>query len=92
MEGMVLEAYEEKVLSSMYDKRIIGMGYTSIQKIASMISWSGIAQKYEVKKSFERVIRHLASRGYIDLHGKSGNVASLSRLGVAYVVGKLQRS
>lgn len=85
---MVLEAYEEEVLFSMYDKRIIGMGYTSIQKIASIIGWTQITQKHGVKKSFERTIRHLASRGYIDLHGKSGNVASLSRLGVAYVIGK----
>lgn len=88
---MVLEAYEEEVLSSMYDKRIIAMGYTSIQKIASKIGWSDIAKKHKVKKSFERTIRHLASRGYVDLHGKSGNVASLSKLGVAYVIGKLQR-
>ncbi len=86
---MVLEAYEEEVLSSMYDNQIIRMNYTSIQKVASKIGWREIASKHKVRKSFQKVVRNLYSKGYVDLHGKSGNVASLSQLGVVYIIGKI---
>ena len=89
---MVLEAYEEEVLSSMYDNKIMRMDYTSIQRVASKIGWREIASKYRVRISFLRVMRHLRSKGYVDLHGKSGDVAPLSQLGVAYVMGKIHRS
>jgi len=45
-----------------------------------------------VNKSFDNVIRHLANKGYVDFHGKSGDVASLSRLGVSYVWQKKKES
>ena len=89
---MVLEAYEEEVLFSMYDNQIIRMNYTSVQKVASKIRWHEIASKHRIRKSFQSVVRHLHSKGYIDDNGKSGNVASLSQLGVDYVVGKLHKS
>jgi hypothetical protein len=85
---MTLEAYEEEVLEAMYDNRIIGNGYKSTQKVCSLIKWHTIAKKYGVKKSCSKVLSRLASKGYIDFHGKSGNVASLAKLGVAYVRGK----
>jgi len=53
-----------------------------------MIKWTSIAGKYNVRKTCQRVLRHLAAKGYVDLHGKAANVASLTRLGVEYVLGK----
>jgi hypothetical protein len=85
---MTLEPHEEEVLFAMYDQQLIGNSYKSIQKVCSMIKWSKIAKKYRVKKVCKNVLRRLASKGYIDFHGKSGNVASLSKLGVGYVLGK----
>jgi len=85
-----LEPYEEEVLTRMYDKRLIGMDYKPIQIVRSKVNWEEIARTHRVKKSFERVIRHLSNKGYIDTHGKAGNVASLTSLGVSYVRGKLQ--
>ena len=68
------------------------MGYKSIQRIQGMIHWYEIAQKYGVKRGFNKVMRHLTSKGYIDPHGKGGDVASLSKIGVEYVKGlKLMR-
>lgn len=85
---MTLKPHEEEILFGMYDQQLIGNSYTSIQKVCSMIKWTKIAKKYQIKKSCKKVLRRLASKGYIDFHGKSGNVASLSRLGVLYVLGK----
>lgn len=85
---MPLEAYEEEVLLAMYDNRLIGGGYKAIEKVCSIIKWTQISRKYGIRKSCSKVLKHLASKGYINLHGKSGDVASLARLGVAYVRGK----
>ncbi len=84
---MTLEAYEYEVLRSMFDKEIIKSNYKPIQTIASKIKWPEIANKYGIRKKFKRVIKHLDSKGLVDLHGKSGNVGSLSKLGVDYVLG-----
>jgi hypothetical protein len=85
----VLKDYEEAVLLSLYDKGIIGeKGYCSIQRAAAIIKWRDIAKTYAVKKSFLNVLCHLRSKGYVDFHGKSGDVVSLSRFGVAYVLGR----
>ena len=85
---MPLEDYEEEVLLRMYDNQIIGHNYFSIQKVASLIKWREIARKYRVRKKFSSVIKRLVSKGYVDDHGKSGKAASLTRLGVAYVIGR----
>ena len=85
-----MQDYEEEILVQLYDNGIIAMRYCAIQKAASIIKWQDIAKKYNVKKGFSNVLRKLASKGYIDFHGKSGDVVSLSRLGVSYVKGKLQ--
>ncbi|WGM90355.1 MAG: hypothetical protein IAX21_01465 [Candidatus Bathyarchaeota archaeon] len=85
---MVLEAYEEEVLEAMYDNHLIGNQYSSIQNVSSRIKWQAICQKYGIKKKFSKVIKRLANKGYIDTHGKSGNVAALTKLGVLYVLGK----
>ena len=85
----MLKDYEEVVLFSLFDNGIIGeKGYCSIQKAASIIKWRDIAQKYRVKKSFPNILWNLRKKGYVDFHGKSGDVVSLSRLGVAYVLGR----
>jgi hypothetical protein len=85
---MTLEPYEEEVLFAMYDYGLIGPNYKAVEKVCSMIKWIQISRKYGVKKSCSRVLRRLASKGYVDPHGKAGNVASLTRLGVLYVIGK----
>jgi len=86
---VTLKPYEDEVLLRMYDKELIMMRYKAIQQVRGMIGWDEIAEKYGVKPSFKNVIRHLANKGYI-LWKKSGDVASLSRMGVEYVVGQLK--
>ena len=85
---MPLEAYEEDVLERMYDNRLIGNGYKAIERVCSVIKWHDISEKYGIRISCSNVLKHLASKGYVNLHGKSGAVASLAKLGVAYVRGK----
>ena len=87
----MLEEYEEEILQQLYDNGLIAMRYCSIQKAANIIKWPGIAKKYGVKKGFSNVLRKLASKGYVDEHGKSGDVVSLTRLGVLYIKGKSQK-
>ena len=72
----------------MFDYGLIRANYKSIEKVCSIIKWIQITRKYNVKKSCSRVLRRLASKGYVDLHGKAGNVASLTKFGVLYVIGK----
>jgi hypothetical protein len=86
-----LEDYEEEILFRLFDNGMIGMKYCAIQKAASIIKWHDIAKKYDVKKGFPNVLWKLRSKGYVDTHGKSGDVVSLSRIGVAYVVGKTSK-
>ena len=85
---MTLEAYEEDVLERMYDNRLIGYGYKAIERVCSVIKWHEISEKYGVRISCSNALKHLASKGYVNFHGKSGDVASLTKLGVAYVLGK----
>jgi hypothetical protein len=87
----MLEDYEEEVILRLYDNGLIAMRYCSIQKAANVIKWQDIAKKYSVKRGFSNVLRRLASKGYVDEHGKSVDVVSLTRLGVLYVKGKLQK-
>lgn len=82
-----MKDYEEEILRFLYDNSIIEMNYCSIQKAASLIKWQDISQKYRVKKKFPNVLWNLRAKGYVDFHGKSGHVVSLTRLGVAYVKG-----
>jgi len=88
---MALEPYEEDVLFAMYDSGLIQQNYKSIEKVCSIIKWFQIAQKHGIRKTCPKVLRHLASKGYVDLHGKAGNVASLTKFGVLYVVGKRKK-
>lgn len=81
----MLKDYEDEILIRMFDKGLIGMDYTSIERVASKIKWSDIASRYKVKKSFQSVIRELLSKLLVTDHGKSGRVASLTKLGVGYV-------
>jgi hypothetical protein len=83
----MLKDYEKEILLRLYDSGIIYVKYCSTQKAASIIKWRDIAQKYGVKKGFDNILWKLKAKGYIDFHGKSGNVVSLSRFGVDYVMG-----
>jgi hypothetical protein len=82
---LALEPYEEEVLRRLYDEEIISMRYKPVETVRSKINWLEIVEKYKVKKSFRQVIRKLYQKGYIDFHGKSGAVCSLSQIGAAYV-------
>lgn len=84
---LALEVYEEEILLRMYDARIIGGRYVAIEKLRRIVKWDELQATYNIKKKFERVIRRLHSKGYIDFHGKSGDVASLASLAVTYVLG-----
>ena len=81
----MLKYYEDEILIRMFDRGVIGMDYTSVERVASKIKWSDIASKYRVKKSFQSVIRELVSKLLVTDHGKSGRVVSLTKLGVDYV-------
>jgi DNA-binding IscR family transcriptional regulator len=87
----MLKDYEEEILLQLYDNGLIAMKYCSTQKAADIIKWQEIAKKYDTPKSFSSVLRKLAAKGYVDLHGKSGDVVSLSRLGVYYVKGNFPK-
>ena len=87
----MLKDYEEEILLRLYDNGLIAMRYCAVQKAADIIKWQDMAKKYDVKKSFPSVLQKLWSKGYVDLHGKSGDVVSLSRLGVFYVKGQFQK-
>ena len=87
----MLKDYEEEILLRLYDNGLIAMRYCAAQKAADVIKWQDIARKFAVKKSFPSILKKLASKGYVDLHGKSGDVVSLSRLGVLYVKGRFQK-
>lgn len=91
---MALKDYEDEVLMRMFDETIIGHDYLPVERVASKINWMEIQHQYTRarKRGFRRVLRHLANKGYVDQQGKSGNTASLSRLGVAYVMGKTRNT
>ena len=83
----LLEKYEDEILLKMFQKEIIGMNYTSIERVASKIKWQEIANKFNIKKGFQSVIRKLINLQLVTDHGKSGKVASLTIAGVEYVKG-----
>jgi len=89
---LTLEPYEEEILVKMYDKGLIRYQYTSIETVARIISWEEIANNYHVKKGLIKILKRLINKGYVDDHGKSGNVASLTAEGMAYVIGKRKDS
>lgn len=83
-----LGTYEEEVLVRMYDRRVIGTAYVPIERLKKIVDWDDLQRTYGIRKGFERVMRRLHSKGYIDFHGKSGDVASLTPLGTAYARGR----
>lgn len=78
----MLKDYEGEILIKMLEKEIMGMNYTSTERVASKIKWNDIANKFKIKKSFQSVIRELINKRLITDHGKSGKVASLTKTGV----------
>jgi hypothetical protein len=71
----------------MYHEEIIDMAYRPTEVVRSKINWIQITQKYQTKKKFSSIMERLEKKGYVSSHGKSGNVYSLTFLGVAYVKG-----
>ena len=80
-----MKEFEDAILIRRYNKELPGMNYKSTEKVASIVKWQEIQQEYQVKKSFNKVIRNLISKMFIDDHGKRGEVASLSKIGTQYV-------
>jgi hypothetical protein len=74
---------EEVLLLRMYNLRYIGMAYTAVGKLESKVEWKEVEQKYE-GLGFQASIDRLFHYGLIDDHGKSRQVASLSKTGVDY--------
>lgn len=83
----LLEKYEDEILVRMFQKELIGIRYTSIERVASKIKWQEIASEYRIKRSFQSVMRRLINLQLVTDHGKSGKVASLTIAGVEYVKG-----
>lgn len=83
-----MEPYEDEVIVAMHDHQIIRYDYLAVKKVASKIKWPEIAVRYKIKKSFGKVMRHLANKGYVSDQGKSGAVYSLTDLGVFYAIAK----
>ena len=72
----------------MYDEEFIGMNYKPIQTIEKRIGWNRLQTDYKIRKKFSSIMINLKNKGYVDDHGKSGDVYSLNYIGVAYVKGK----
>jgi hypothetical protein len=71
----------------MYDEEFIAMNYKPIQIIENRIGWNRLQTDYKIRKKFSSVMKNLNNKGYVDDHGKSGDVYSLTYIGVAYVKG-----
>jgi hypothetical protein len=69
----------------MFDAGLIGNKYKAVEKVASKIDWDELSSEYRVDLGLKKVLKKL--RPYVSDHGKSGNVASLTRWGVDYVRG-----
>ncbi|MEP0826693.1 MAG: hypothetical protein HRF40_14545 [Nitrososphaera sp.] len=83
--------YEEEILMRMYDEGIIGMDYRPIQIVRAKINWLELSQRYGLKKGFHSIMRRLENKGYVSSHGKSGDVCSLTQVGVLYVLGRINK-
>ena len=68
----------------MYNEGLVFMDYKGINALRSKIRWDDLARKYDCKKKFTRVLDRLKNAGLVDYHGKSGDVASLTKDGVQY--------
>jgi hypothetical protein len=69
----------------MYDKEYLYMNYKPFEIVRSSIKWQQIATEYQVKHSFKKVMKTLRKKGYVDDHGKSDHVYSLTYLGIEAV-------
>ncbi|MHB1909334.1 MAG: hypothetical protein ACYCQJ_10770 [Nitrososphaerales archaeon] len=79
-----LDACEEVTVLRMYNEGLVFMDYKAINTVRSKIRWDDLARKYDYKKKFTRVLDRLKNTGLVDYHGKSGDVASLTKDGVQY--------
>ncbi len=68
------------------------MDYRPIQIVRAKINWLELSQRYGLKKGFHSIMKRLENKGYISSHGKSGDVCSLTQIGVLYVLGKIGKN
>ena len=79
-----LDNCEEVTILRMYNEGVVFMDYKSTNIVRSKIRWDDLTDKYACKKKFTRVLDRLRNAGLVDYHGKSGDVASLTKDGVQY--------
>src|SRR5271169_6632501 len=79
-----LDSCEEVTILRMYNKGLVFMDYKAVNVVRSKIMWDDLAKKYDCKKKFTRILDRLKNLGLVDYHGKSGEVASLTKDGVQY--------
>lgn len=86
-----MEDYEIAIILQAYNKGIIGMPcYVAIEKFSKMINWRKISSAYKVKKGFKSVAQKLVKRKLLSDDGKSMAVLYLDKLGVAYIIEKIE--
>ena len=79
-----LDACEEVTLLRIYNEGLVFMDNKPVNTVRSKIRWDDLARKNGCKKKFTRVLDRLKNAGLVDYHGKSGDVASLTKDGVQY--------
>jgi hypothetical protein len=83
-----LKEYENEVLIRMLDKEIINYRYLPTETISHQINWNEIQASFNIKKKFKSIMEKLKNKGYVTDHGKSGEVYSLTFIGLAYAKNK----
>ncbi|MEW6295141.1 MAG: hypothetical protein AB1467_02480 [Candidatus Diapherotrites archaeon] len=79
---------EDRVLVEMYSKSIIKNSYKNIYLIKNKIRFEELQKQYNKKIEFKKILKYLKNKGFIEDHGKSLKVASVSEFGAKYIMGK----
>jgi len=86
-----MDDYEIAIILQAYNKGIIGMPkYVAIEKFSKMINWRKISSAYRIKKGFKSVAQKLVKHKLLSDDGKSMAVLYLDKLGVAYIIEKIE--
>ncbi len=76
-----LEEYEREVIVRLMEEGYVGRKYAPIERVASVINWNELANRYGVGRGFKSVLRSLKAKGLVTDHGKSLQVVSLTKEG-----------
>lgn len=75
-----MDTIEKIIIMRMYKKGFIAGNCRPLELVAKAIHWEQLQERYNIHKSFKRVIRHMTRR-FIDDHGSSLEVISLNKNG-----------